>query len=77
MAKELERSSAGEDDEVIRLAKMVLAETDPQGTAAGKYEVGSVGSIKADRGGVAAAIIHGDVSAGYRQPEDSPRGDER
>ena len=70
MAKQLKQSGAGEDREILVLAEDLLARADPEGTAAGKY---AIGSIKADRGGVAAVNIHGDVSAGYRPRSDSAR----
>jgi hypothetical protein len=65
LAKEIERSGAAESQDVLEAAKAVLAAADPDGTSAGRYHVGS---ISADRGGVAAAHIEGGVAAGYHQP---------
>jgi hypothetical protein len=62
MEKQLVASGAAEDRSVIEAAQRLMALLDPQGSAAGRY---SVGSISADRGGIAAAHIEGGASAGY------------
>lgn len=61
-------TSLGEEDELVVAAQQVLAVTDPAGARSGWY---AVGSISADRGGVAAAHIEGDVTAGYKVPRTS------
>lgn len=55
----------GENDDLLLAAHRVLAAADPEGARSGRY---TVGSIKADRGGVAAAHIEGGVTAGYQEP---------
>lgn len=72
LAKEIERSGAANDPEILEAARRLLAAADPNGTRAGEY---TIGSIKADRGGVAAAHIEGGVTAGYREPSAPPQSD--
>lgn len=52
-------------DDILVAAQRVLTAADPEGARAGRYVVGS---ISADRGGVAAVTIEGDVTAGYHGP---------
>lgn len=54
-----------EDDDLVMAAQEVLTVADPQGTRSGQY---AIGAISADRGGVAAAHIEGNVTAGYSEP---------
>jgi hypothetical protein len=62
MEKQLKESGVAEDPSVIEAAQKLMELLDPQGAAAGQYDVGS---ITADRGGIAAARIEGGASAGY------------
>jgi hypothetical protein len=63
MEKQLMQSGVAEDPAVIEAAQNLMELLDPQGSAAGQY---NVGRIRADRGGIAAAHIEGGASAGYR-----------
>jgi hypothetical protein len=63
MEKQLTESGTAEDPAVIEAAQKLMKLVDPQGSAAGQY---NVASISADRGGIAAAHIEGGASAGYR-----------
>jgi hypothetical protein len=62
MEKQVKESGVAEDPSVIEAAQRLMKLLDPQGSAAGQY---NVGSISADRGGIAAAHIEGGASAGY------------
>jgi hypothetical protein len=62
MEKQLKETGVAEDPSVIEAAQKLMELVDPQGAAAGQY---NVGSISADRGGIAAARIEGDATAGY------------
>lgn len=62
----------GEEDELIRAARAVLAAADPEGTRSGRY---LIGSVSADHGGVAVVHNEGPVTAGYHAPG-SRRSDE-
>lgn len=65
LEKFLRESGAAQDDQVLEEARKLLALADPAGTRDGLY---NVGSIRADRGGVAVAHLQGDVQAGYNSP---------
>jgi hypothetical protein len=65
MEKQVMESGVAEDRSVIEAAQRLMALLDPQGSAAGQY---NVGSISADRGGIAAAHIEGGATAGYQPP---------
>jgi hypothetical protein len=62
LEKQLMESGVAEDRSVIEAAQKLMALVDPQGSAAGQY---NVGSISADRGGIAAAHIEGGATADY------------
>jgi hypothetical protein len=68
LEKQVGECGAAEDAQVLEAAKKLLALADPEGTRAGVY---SIGTIRADRGGVAAARIQGEVHAGYHANEDN------
>ncbi|WP_139204967.1 hypothetical protein [Arthrobacter sp. OV608] len=62
LEKHVRESGAAQDAQVLEAAKKLLALADPEGARRGEY---IVGTIKADRGGVAVAHLQGDVHAGY------------
>ncbi|MFD1210742.1 hypothetical protein ACFQ36_01635 [Arthrobacter sp. GCM10027362] len=68
LEKQVRESGAAQDAQVLEAAKKLLAVADPEGTRAGVY---NIGTIKADRGGVAAGHIQGNVHAGYHPTGDN------
>lgn len=74
LRKKLEAAGVADlswEAELVVAAQQVLAVADPEGVRVGRY---AVGSIRADRGGVAAAHIEGGVTTGYREPQTPARG---
>lgn len=63
LEKILRDSLVTQQSQIRDAAQNVLRIVDPEGSKAGHYVVGT---IAADRGGVAAAHIAGNVEAGYR-----------
>lgn len=68
LEKYLRESGAAQDDQVLEEAKKLLALADPEGTRTGVYSV-NVESVKADRGGFAAANYQGTVRMNYNSSE--------
>lgn len=62
LEKHLRESGVGRDAQVLEAAQKLLALAGPGGIRGGQY---AVGTIAADRGGVAAAHVEGEVHAGY------------
>lgn len=70
LEQELTAAGAGEDLDLVSAAQALMQLVDAAGSAAGKYAVasdhavaaGGDVTISADRGGVAAGVIHGDVA---------------
>jgi hypothetical protein len=67
LEKYLRESGAAQDAQVLEAAQKLLALVDPGGFRGSQY---AVGTITADRGGVAAVNVHGGVQAGYNPEVD-------
>ena len=72
LAQELTAAGADDDQELVSAAQALMQLVDAAGSAAGKYTVvtasdhavaaGRDVKITADRGGLAAGVVHGDVA---------------
>jgi hypothetical protein len=78
LAQELTAAGAGDDRELVSAAQALMQLVDAAGSAAGKYTVvtasdhavaaGRDVKITADRGGLAAGVVHGNVTPGPTPP---------
>ena len=71
LAQELTASGAGDDPALVAAAQALMQLLDAAGSAAGKYQVSASGhsaaagrdlNVTASGGGIAAAVIHGNVA---------------